>query len=347
MMGIRAMLAAWLLAFSLVSPSHVAASSGHALPLRLVTDIPVRAAGAALGRPTLRMDYETIDPLRRMLYVAYLGAGEIIVFNLDSNEVVAHIQNLPGVHGTLAIPDLHRLYASATGVDQVASIDQRTLKVTARAAGGDYPDGIAYDPDDHRIFVSDEHGATDTVVDTNTNKTLETINLGGEVGNTQYDSKARRVYSDVQTRNQVVAINPTTDRVVARYALPGCNHDHGLMLDVRRRLAFIACDGNARLLVMDIGTWKERATYPVGDGPDVMALDEGLGRLYVAAESGIVSIFQESGRTLEPIGRAFLANEAHTVAVDPVTHLVYFALQNVSGRPVIRVMAPATSRRTR
>jgi len=91
---------------------------------------------------------------------------------------------------------------------------------------------------------------------------------------------------------------------------------------------------------MDMVTWHERATYPVGEEPDVLALDEGLGRLYVAAESGIVSIFQENGRTLQGIGRVFVADEAHTVAVDPVTHRVYFALQNVGGRPVIRIMTP-------
>jgi len=92
--------------------------------------------------------------------------------------------------------------------------------------------------------------------------------------------------------------------------------------------------------VMDLDDWKELAAFSVGDGPDVLALDPGLGRLYVASESGVVSVFQEHGKTVKPIGSAFLANEAHTVAVDPVTHRVYFALENVGGKAVIRVMAP-------
>ena len=29
---------------------------------------------------------------------------------------------------------------------------------------------------------------------------------------------------------------------------------------------------------------------------------------------------------------------AHTVCVDPDTHLVYFPLQNVNGHPVLRIM---------
>jgi DNA-binding beta-propeller fold protein YncE len=310
------------------------------LPLRLVFDVQVRAASPAFARRTPRMDYETIDPIHGMLYVAYLGADEIIAFDLSSNKVVAHIPDLPAVHGTLAIPELNRLYASATGANQVVAIDGRSLRVVARTAGGDYPDGIAYDSADRRLFVSDEHGGTDTVIDVKTFKHLDTIDLGGEAGNTQYDSANGLVYSDIQTRDDIAVIDPKTDKVIARHALPGCDHDHGLLLDERRRLAFVACDGNAKLLLIDLRAWKTLATYDTGDQPDVLAFDARLKRLYVASESGVVAVFEENGRSLKPLGKAFLADEAHTVAVDPRTDRVYFALQNVDGTPVIRVMEP-------
>jgi hypothetical protein len=56
-----------------------------------------------------------------------------------------------------------------------------------------------------------------------------------------------------------------------------------------------------------------------------------LGRLYVSAESGIISIFDEHGRNLEKVGEGFFALNAHSVAVDSRTHLVYFHLQNMRG----------------
>jgi hypothetical protein len=67
----------------------------------------------------------------------------------------------------------------------------------------------------------------------------------------------------------------------------------------------------------------------------------GLGRLYVAAESGDVAVFQEKRRSLLPLGVGCLVRGAHTVAVDPKTHRVYFALRDVGGQPVIRVMEPS------
>ena len=62
----------------------------------------------------------------------------------------------------------------------------------------------------------------------------------------------------------------------------------------------------------------------------MLAFDSAERRLYVSAESGVVGVFAEAAHSLRPLGLAFLATEAHTVAVDPTTHLVYFPLQRGS-----------------
>ncbi len=48
------------------------------------------------------------------------------------------------MHGVLAIPELHRVYASANGSNELVVIDDSTLQIIARAHAGDYPDGVAY-----------------------------------------------------------------------------------------------------------------------------------------------------------------------------------------------------------
>jgi len=104
----------------------------------------------------------------------------------------------------------------------------------------------------------------------------------------------------------------------------------------------VACDGNAMLLTLDLTRMQFTGGSPVGDNPDVLALDSSLHRLYVAAESGIVSVFAERGGRAEKLGQAFLATKAHSVAVDPETHLVYFPLERgTSGRPELLIMKPS------
>lgn len=38
------------------------------------------------------------------------------------------------------------------------------------------------------------------------------------------------------------------------------------------------------------------------------------------------------------IAEDWLAPAAHTVAVDPRTHLIYFPLESISGRPALQIM---------
>jgi DNA-binding beta-propeller fold protein YncE len=91
--------------------------------------------------------------------------------------------------------------------------------------------------------------------------------------------------------------------------------------------------------VVDLSTMKVLSTYQVGDDPDVLAFDPGLGRLYVSAESGTVTVFQSNNRKLHLLS-SFEMSHAHTVAVDPKTHLVYFPLENIDGHPILRIMQP-------
>ena len=71
----------------------------------------------------------------------------------------------------------------------------------------------------------------------------------------------------------------------------------------------------------------------------MLDLDPQPKRLYVAAESGVVSVFDvRSG--LRKLDEGELAPHALSVAVDPRSHRVYFPLEDVDGRPVLRVMRP-------
>src|SRR5207249_633276 len=70
---------------------------------------------------------------------------------------------------------------------------------------------------------------------------------------------------------------------------------------------------------------------PIGGDPDVLAFDPSLRRLYVAAESGVVAVFEERDCSLGQLGW-YRAPKAHSVAVDPAAHRVYLPLADVSGR---------------
>jgi DNA-binding beta-propeller fold protein YncE len=310
----------------------VAAATQPKPGLTLVREIP-------LPGPANRFDYQSVDPASGRIYMNHMNAGSTIVFDADSGKVIAEIMGLARATGVLAVPTHHQIYVSTAGAREVAIIDDRSLKVIARVGGIRFPDGIAYAPEADKVFVSDESGGADVVIDPKTGKKRSTISLDGEAGNTHYDSVSHCILVAVQTQNQLAAIDPASERIVQRYALPGSDHPHGFALDEPGRLAFITSEGNGLLQVVDLRTMKIVQTLKGPDDPDVLAWDPSWRRLYVASESGIVSAFWLDGQTLRPIGEVRMPH-AHTVSVDPRTHLVYLPLENINGRPVLWVYEP-------
>lgn len=305
-------------------------------PLKQVADVP-------LPGPAVRFDYQSLDASHSRLYIAHMNADQLVVFDTKKRVVVANLDGFPNVHGVWAVPELGRVYASATGEHKLAVVDMETLKTIAKTGPVKYPDGIAYAPGANRVFVSDEHGNADAVFDATTNSLVATIPLDGGAGNTVYDPGSGHILVAVHEKNELVTIDPSTAKIIGHYPVTGIESPHGISLDVSTRLAFVAGEENNKLAVVDLTNMEVLATYAVGKDPDVLAFDTALKLLYVSAESGNVTVFREDGKALVTVGSLSMPH-AHTVSVDSDTHLVYFPLQNVGGHPVLRIMEPSKTK---
>jgi DNA-binding beta-propeller fold protein YncE len=300
-----------------------------------VADIPMPG-------PAVRFDYQTFDPSSGRLYIAHMNADRLVVFDTSKRRVVANLDGFRRVHGVVVAPEIHRVYASVTGNHQVATVNTESLKTVGTAGPIEYPDGLAYAPKQNRVFVSDEHGGVDAVIDAAKNKLIANIPLGGGAGTTVYDSVSGYILVAVHGLNLLAVIDPATNQITNRILLAGIRNPHGISLDPVGRKAFVAGEENHSLAMVDLKTMKVLSIYQVGEDPDVLAYDPGLKRLYVSAESGTVTIFQNQGESLTLLD-SFEMPHAHTVSVDPKTHLVYFPLENIDGHPILRIMRPAHS----
>ncbi|HVA58063.1 MAG TPA: hypothetical protein VNF92_09240 [Gemmatimonadaceae bacterium] len=110
------------------APAPRAAAPIPRRALTVVEDIPIPG-------PANRFDYQSYDPATHRIYINHMDAGVTLVFDTDNGRVVAQIGDLPRATGVLAVPAHHAVYVSAAGSHEVAIIDDRTLKVTARVGG--------------------------------------------------------------------------------------------------------------------------------------------------------------------------------------------------------------------
>lgn len=301
-----------------------------ASPLTTVADVPLQ------GNPD-RFDYQSIDSKTGWLFISHLGSGQVHVFDTASGKIKSVIGNLAGAHGVLAVPALRRVYVAAAGTHELAVIDADSLKLLARVPAGEGPDGMAYAPEAHAIFVSNEGGPKESVIDTRTNRRIAEIDLGGEGGNTQYDPVTRHIFVNVEPRDQIAEIDPLSLKILAWHPVPGVGGAHGLLLDSNNRQAYVASKAGSRVALVDMNTWQVLDLQPVGAFPDVLALDAAQGFVYVAAESGTVTVFKTGQTKLVKQTEGFVAPHAHSIAVDPLTHKLYLPLQNIEGKPVLRI----------
>lgn len=304
------------------------------LPLRQVSET------ALTGGP-VRFDYTALDAGRGRLFIAHMGAGELIDVDVRAHVVVRTLPNLPDVHGVIVVPDKHRVYATATGNNELVAMDEDSGTVVFRAPTGTYPDGLAYDPVRHTVWTTNESAGTETVIDADTGAVRATVPLGGEVGNVVYDPRTDRMVVAVQGRNDLAVIDPVSFTVTERIPTPGCDHPHGQALDVADRVMFVGCEANATMITVDLANRNVIDHHDVGETPDVLAYDSGAKRVYVAAESGWVSVFDHDHGRLTTRGSAHLADGAHSLALDPATHHSYIPiLKGHNGSPVLREYEP-------
>lgn len=307
-------------------------------------DLPLRKVGetALTGGPK-RFDYTSLDAGRGLLFVAHMGAGEVIEIDIRGHTVVRTIPGTPDVHGVLVVPDKHRVYATATGQNRLAAFDEDTGAPLFTAPTGAYPDGLAYDPVRNAVWTTDEHAGTETVIDADTGNIRATVPLGGEVGNVVYDPTLDRMVVAVQGRGDLALIAPDTYTVTDRIPTPGCDAPHGQALDSEHQSMFVGCEGNATMVTVDLRAHTVLDRHDVGETPDVLVYDAGRQRVYVAAESGWVSVFDRRDGRVSAAGARRLADGAHSLALDPATHHTYFPIPagGADGGPSLWEFEPA------
>nr|WP_308188323.1 YncE family protein [Nocardia australiensis] len=322
----------------------VAACSSPTTPPAGTAELPLRQVGEiALTGGSVRFDYTSLDGGAGLLFIAHMGAGEVVEVDIRSHTVVRTIGNLPDVHGVLVVPDRHRVYATATGRNQLVALDEDTGAALWSSPTDAYPDGLAYDPVRGAVWTTNERAGTETVIDADTGNVRGTVSLGGEVGNVVYDPAIDRMVVAVQGRGDLAVIDPATLAVTDRIPTPGCDSPHGQALDTANQVMFVGCEANATLVTVDLNRRTVTDHNTVGETPDVLVYDSDAHRLYVAAESSWVSVFdQRDGRTTA-VGAEHLADGAHTLALDPATHHSYFPIPKGSGGgPVLWEFEPTT-----
>jgi len=321
----------------LLSTAANSTSPGPSLPLRLVADV-------ALPGRARRFDYQEIDARLGLLVVAHMNDDAVLILDLADGSLRKRITGIPTPRG-VAIADEVGIIFVTSAPNHLVLIDDKSSTKLGQVETGRGPDGTAWDSGDEIVGVSDQRDGALSLISNGGRGRRTQVPLGVETGNVVYDRVRKWFWITVVTArppNRLVAVDPVAAKVTTTIALPGCGGAHGLRLHPDGQSAFVACEQNDRLARVALGGAPAISTAPTGAGPDVLALDPGLGWLYVAAESGDLTVFDVNRPGLALVGHDHPGRGSHSVLVDPTTHRVFFPLAAGStGSPTLRIMRPS------
>jgi YVTN family beta-propeller protein len=280
----------------------------------------------------------------RDLFVTSVSSGSVYKVSLAEAPAAAEIARLagpPATHGVVVDPASGLAYVTRSEANTVDIFDPATMRLVRHIPVADDPDGIFYDPANRLIYAASGDSKLATLIDPATQAKVATIPLGGDPEFAAFDGVTKLLYQNLKDANSVAAVDLAKRSVTQRWPLDGCEGPSGMAIDTPERRLFVVCSGNAKLVIFSLDDHRVIASLSIGGGPDSVAFDTSLHRIYATGRSGVLSVIQQdSPDTYRRLDQISLHYGAHTLAVDPVTHDVYAGYASLLVPARLAVFAP-------
>src|SRR5579859_925765 len=295
------------------------------------------------GRLLTVLDYLTLSD--RTLYVANESSGSLFKIVLDASKPSAStVSEMPGAgaaHGVALLPGQNVAFITRSEANTVDVFDPSSLQQLGSIPVTDDADAIHYLPSAKLVYVANGDPKLATLIDPEKRVTVGTIPFPGKPEFAALDSQTGLLYQNLEDIDAIVAVDLDKRSIIGQWSLEPCEGPSGMAIDSAQRRLFTVCSGNAALVVFDLDTHRIITSLNIGGGPDSVAFDQTLHRIYSAGKAGQLTVIQQDGpdayRVLDEIRTHY---GAHTLAVDPVSHKVFVAYASLLAHPRIAVFSP-------
>jgi DNA-binding beta-propeller fold protein YncE len=240
-------------AVALTSDPNIVMTSDPADGMVAVVDVAARKVLKLIDTGP-QPDAIGYDPTNDLVVVALASTNTVKLIDPHTYLVVATIA-LPGSPELMDVdPTQGRVFLAINDKDEVIIIDVKSRQITTTFKGCDIqiPTGVAYDPDQQRLYVASRPGNNRelNVIDTLLDRCLGVVDIGFGTDQLAFNKHLKHVYAaNGGSKNlsvidavalkplgvvgtgpiaKSVAVDPTTDRVyalVGRAGIVGVYHD--------------------------------------------------------------------------------------------------------------------------
>jgi len=289
------------------------------------------------------LDYLTIS--NGTLFVTSESSGALFKVNLDPNHpsrsTVSELSGGGAAHGVALMTDHNLAFLTRSEENTVDVFDPTSLRQLARIPVADDADAILYVPSAKLVYVANGDAKIATLIDPEKRTTVGTVTLLGRPEFPALDLRTGLLYQNLEDIDSIVSIDLGERAVTGQWSLAPCEGPSGMAIDSEQRRLFAVCSKNAMLVVFDLESHQIITSLKVVGGPDSVAFDGALHRIYCAGKAGRLTVIQQDGpnayRVLDEIHTHY---GAHTLALDPGSHKVFVAYASLFAHPRISVFSP-------
>jgi DNA-binding beta-propeller fold protein YncE len=283
----------FLLALTLVALFGVNVRSQDAPPLKLVRTfkLPPDVKG--------NFDHFAVDIKNNRLFATPEGYKAVVVFDLQSGQLVHTVRGIEKPHAILYREDLKRLYVTDGEAGALKIFDSITYAPVTSVKLLEDADSIGYDPATKYLYIDNGGGDVHetysmiSVVDTTAGKKLADMKVDGDTLEAMaLEKSSPKMYVNNKAKNQVDVIDRNKREIVASWPITKCKTNVAMSLDETDHRLFIGCR-SGDLVVFDTASGKEVTALPITKGVDDVVYDAGSKRIYASAD-GNADVYEQT-----------------------------------------------------
>ncbi len=267
-----------------------------------------------LGEHTLSSIWSTFGPTN--MVPLHLLLPILIAFTQSSSQgkesplpQLMSTITLPNVRGRIdhmAIDESHGLvFVCALGNNTVEVVNLVTARWLQSIPGFSEPQGILFDAEQNRLFVTNGGDGSCAVLDASNFKTVKTIGGLADADNIRYERTSKTIYVGYGSGG-LAAIDPMSLQTKFIVSLP--DHPESFQLESNGHFVYVNVPHNQTIILVDRRTKSTLKSWPVREATAnyPMALDEKGHRLFIGFRNPpcIQTLDLRSGKSLSsvPIG---------------------------------------------
>jgi YVTN family beta-propeller protein len=275
-------------------------------------------------------DYLEVDPVSKLVYIT--RGNHVMVVDPVAGKQVADITGLHGTHCVVFSSDGVHGYITDGGGNAVAKFNRKTNTIEKTIPAGTGPDGAVFEPVTRTVWAFNGHSHNVTVIDTNTDTVVATVELPGKPEFPVADGHGN-VYDNIEDKSEIVKLDANAHTVTATWSTMPCEGPSGLAIDPDHRRLFAVCDNT--MAVVDADSGKVVATPATGDGPDASRFSKTDQVAFSPnGGSGTLTIVHEDSPDSFTVAQTLATKRgARTMAMDPDGSHVYLVTAEFGPRP--------------